>query len=45
MRPFPDQVPFKLGECGKHMEDQIARRTGGLDVFGQAFKSNLPLFE
>jgi hypothetical protein len=42
---LPDDIPFKFCERPENMEDQFSTAGGGVDVFGQAFKADVPIME
>src|SRR5437588_11613220 len=43
--PFPNQVPFKLGQRPHQMEDEFASGCRGIDLLRKADKLDIALFE
>jgi len=42
MRALPNQVTFELGQRAEDVEDELAPRRGGVDLFGETLEANAP---
>jgi hypothetical protein len=45
LRPFPNEIPFKLSECSENVEDQLAATGGGIDLLSQTPEPNPPAIQ
>ncbi len=45
LRPFANQITFKFRQRAKHMENEFATGSGGVDILGQALEANGALLQ
>src|SRR4051795_2926008 len=45
MGPLPDQIPLKLSQSAKNVEDQLATAGGGVDLLLQGPEANTALLQ
>lgn len=45
IRALPNEVALELGQSAKDMEDQLPATGGGIDLFGEALKSDAAAIE